>query len=145
MGLDTSNEISFRRHVLYQSFPDPPGPGVIVRTQLSGGKNDLCIFFRVNQGTFQKIMVCQRMKWTHSYTSEHWRCRRQKHVCSPQAQTNISAAEAEAADASAKQWLGRQNIGRAGGEPCKKKKNFIKLRKSSLNKHVFSLICMKQK
>ena len=46
MGLDTSNEISFRRHVLYQSFPDPPDPGRIVRTQLSGGKNDLCIFFQ---------------------------------------------------------------------------------------------------
>ena len=41
-------------------------------------------------------------------------------MCSPQAQTNISAAEAEAGDASAKQWLQRQNVGRAGGEPCKK-------------------------
>ena len=38
MGLDTSNEISFRRHVLYQSFPDPPGPGRILRAELSGGK-----------------------------------------------------------------------------------------------------------
>jgi len=39
-------------------------------------------------------------------------------VRSSQAQTNISAAEAEAGDASAKQWLGRQNIGRAGGSAC---------------------------
>ena len=44
MGLDTSNVISFRRHVLYQSFPDPPGPGVIVRTQLSGGKKMIYAF-----------------------------------------------------------------------------------------------------
>ena len=66
-------------------------------------------------------------------------------MCSPQAQTKISAAEAEAGDASAKQRLGRQNIGQAGGEPRKKKNNFIKLIKSSPNKHVVSLICMKQK
>ena len=45
MGLDTSNEISFRRHVLYQSFPDP-GPGVIVRTQLSGGKKRFMHFLQ---------------------------------------------------------------------------------------------------
>ena len=38
-----------------------------------------------------------------------------------QSQINITIAEAEAADASAKQWLQRQNIiGRSGGEPCKK-------------------------
>ena len=77
------------------------------------------------------------MKWTHSYTSEQWRCRWQKHVCSPQARTNITIAEAEAADASAKQWLRRQNLGRAGGEPCKKTNYFFKLRKPSPNKCVF--------
>ena len=63
-------------------------------------------------------------------------------MCSPQAQTNISAAEAEAGDASAKQWLRMQNIGRAGGESCKKQNYFIKLRKSSPNKNVS---VMKQK
>jgi len=35
-----------------------------------------------------------------------------------QAQINITIAEAEAADASAQQWLRRQNIGRAGGSAC---------------------------
>jgi len=40
-------------------------------------------------------------------------------VRSSQAQTNITIAEAEAADASAKQWLQRQNIiGRSGGSAC---------------------------
>jgi len=33
-------------------------------------------------------------------------------------QINITIAEAEAADASAKQWLRRQNIGRSGGSAC---------------------------
>ena len=46
-------------------------------------------------------------------------------MCSPQARTNITIAEAEAADASAKQWLRRQNLGRAGGEPCKKTNYFL--------------------
>jgi len=36
-------------------------------------------------------------------------------VCSSQAQINITIAEAEAANSSAKQWLQRQNVGRAGG------------------------------
>jgi len=36
-------------------------------------------------------------------------------VCSSQAQINITIAEAEAANSSAKQWLRRQNVGRAGG------------------------------
>jgi len=40
-------------------------------------------------------------------------------VHSSQAQTNITIAEAEAADASAKQWLQRQNIiGRSGASAC---------------------------
>ena len=60
-----------------------------------------------------------------------------------QAQINITIAEAEAANSSAKQWLRRQNIGRAGGESCKKQNYFIKLRKSSPNKNV-SLMKQKQ-
>ena len=59
MGLDTSNEISFRRHVLYQSFPDPPGPGVIVRTQLSGGKKNIYAFSSGNiKICLEKTMDC---------------------------------------------------------------------------------------
>merc|ERR1712156_68019 len=44
-------------------------------------------------------------------------------VRSSQAQTNISATEAEAADASAKQRLGGQNIGQAGA--CIREHNVI--------------------
>jgi len=38
-------------------------------------------------------------------------------VCSSQAQINITIAEAEAANSSAKQWLRRQNVGRGGATP----------------------------
>ena len=60
-------------------------------------------------------------------------------MCSPQAQINITIAEAEAADASAQQWLRRQNIGRAGGEPCKKQDQTQK----ALTKQIFRFL-MKQ-
>ena len=64
-------------------------------------------------------------------------------VLTAQAQTNITIAEAEAADASAKQWLQRQNIiGRSGGEPCKKQNYFINFTKPSTNKCV--VFVMKQ-
>ena len=42
----------------------------------------------------------------------------------PQAQTNISRAEAEASGASEKLWLRMQNNRQAGGKPCENQNNF---------------------
>ena len=43
----------------------------------------------------------------------------------PQAQTNISRAEAEASDAIEKLWLQMQNKRQAGGKPCENQNNFF--------------------
>ena len=43
----------------------------------------------------------------------------------PQAQTNVSRAEAEASGASEKLWLRMQNNRQAGGKPCENQNNFF--------------------
>ena len=47
------------------------------------------------------------------------------HDTCPQAQTNVSRAEAEASKAIEKLWLQMQNKRQAGGKPCENPGNFF--------------------